>query len=130
MLYFIRRLRLPVYNLLLHLLTLYPSFQSIDDNTPLGVASQFKWNQNSGNITSSTLPSLGIGNSFAALDSARNIGGTNDSTGRDNHIGRDDCHSKGSMERYQYGVGGKFQFHQFQFIVVAVNCTLSFNRQT
>ncbi|KAJ6628986.1 Eukaryotic translation initiation factor 4 gamma 3, partial [Pseudolycoriella hygida] len=66
---------------------------SLDDNN-LGSASQFKWN-----TASAAAPPLA--NTFAALDSARS-GGSVDNSARNNRNARDNYHSKGSMERYQY----------------------------
>lgn len=75
-------------------------FQSIDDNTILGSASLFKWGQNSTTTTPAAAPSLT--NSFAALDSARGLSSSIENPPRNNRSGRDQYHSKGSMERYQH----------------------------
>lgn len=81
---------------------------SIDDSTVFGSAALFKWGQNSNNnnasnnnpTSSAAAPPLA--NSFAALDSARGLGGSMDNPPRNNRNSRDNYHSKGSMERYQH----------------------------
>ncbi len=74
-------------------------FQSIDTSSVLGSASLFKWGQNS----ASTTAAPPVANSFAVLDSARGFGNSTDNQPRNhNRNGRDNYHSKGSMERYQH----------------------------
>lgn len=71
--------------------------QTNDDNTTLGVSSQYKWNPS---VTSTTAATTLV-NSFSVLDGARGSTGGGGIGRRDN---KEPYNSKGSMERDRYGM--------------------------
>ncbi|KAG4069974.1 hypothetical protein HA402_015198 [Bradysia odoriphaga] len=75
---------------------------SIDDSTVFGSAALFKWGQNANNNATPSAAAPPLANSFAALDSARGLSNSIENPPRSNRNGRDNYHSKGSMERYQH----------------------------